>query len=65
MAEQIAQVESLGGVAVGSEGAVAPEVLETLAGGIHGVVWWGSDARAYEQALAARSGRSCSRLPGR
>ncbi len=63
MAEQIAQVESLGGVAVGSEGAVAPEVLETLAG-IHGVVWWGSDARAYEQALAARSGPIVQQITG-
>ena len=55
MAAQIRGVEALGGVAVGSEGAVAPEILETLTG-IHGVVSWGEDAREFDRALACRKG---------
>jgi RHH-type proline utilization regulon transcriptional repressor/proline dehydrogenase/delta 1-pyrroline-5-carboxylate dehydrogenase len=55
MVAQMAEVDALGGVAVGSEGALEAEVLETLAG-IHGAIWWGAEARAYDQALAARDG---------
>ena len=62
-AEQVAQVEALGGVAVSSDGAIAPEALETLAG-IHGVIWWGADARAYESALAARKGAIVALITG-
>lgn len=63
-AEQMAQVEALGGVAVSSEGAIAPEVLETLAG-VHGVVWWGENARAMERALAARDGAIVPLITGK
>lgn len=55
MRAQITAVEALGGVAVGSGGAIAPDTLGDLAH-IRGVIWWGDDARLYDLALAAREG---------
>lgn len=54
-AAQIAAVEALGGIAVGAEGRIPAELLETLEG-IAGVIWWGEDAGDYVQALAVRKG---------
>ncbi|WP_102224419.1 bifunctional proline dehydrogenase/L-glutamate gamma-semialdehyde dehydrogenase PutA [Acidimangrovimonas sediminis] len=56
-ARQLAAVEALRGAAVAAEGAVAPELLETLEG-FSGVLWWGDaeTGRAYAQALARRDG---------
>ena len=50
-------VEALGGVAVTATGAIAPQAL-TSGPAYGGVLWWGDvdTARAYEQALAKRSG---------
>ncbi|WP_146344871.1 bifunctional proline dehydrogenase/L-glutamate gamma-semialdehyde dehydrogenase PutA [Falsiphaeobacter marinintestinus] len=55
MRAQIAQVQALGGVAIGVEGRLRPAALSDLKG-IKGAIWWGDDARPYAQALAARSG---------
>ena len=54
---QAAAVTSLGGVAVCSTGALAPDTLETL-NPLAAVLWWGDaqTARAYESALARRDG---------
>ncbi|MPQ94011.1 bifunctional proline dehydrogenase/L-glutamate gamma-semialdehyde dehydrogenase PutA [Thioclava sp. JE_KL1] len=52
---QIKAVEKLGGVAVGADGKIAPEVLETLED-IAGAIWWGHDTRALVKALAKREG---------
>ncbi|CUH78550.1 bifunctional proline dehydrogenase/L-glutamate gamma-semialdehyde dehydrogenase PutA [Tropicibacter naphthalenivorans] len=52
---QAEAVRSLGGVAVVATGHVTPEVLAE-AQGFSGVLYWGSDARPYRQALAQRSG---------
>ena len=50
-------VEALGGVAVTATGAIAPEAL-TSGPDYGGVLWWGDvdSARAFEQALAKRTG---------
>ena len=55
-AAQAEAVRALGGRAVAA-GAVAPEMLTTLAG-FSGALWWGdaATARALAQALAARAG---------
>ncbi|KEO56404.1 bifunctional proline dehydrogenase/L-glutamate gamma-semialdehyde dehydrogenase PutA [Thioclava pacifica] len=60
---QIKAVEKLGGIAVGSDGKIAPEVIETL-GDIAGVIWWGGEPRAYVQALAKRDGPILSLITG-
>ncbi|WP_274963887.1 L-glutamate gamma-semialdehyde dehydrogenase, partial [Thioclava electrotropha] len=52
---QIKAVEKLGGVAVGADGKIAPELLETLED-IAGAIWWGHDTRALVKALAKREG---------
>ncbi|GAA6164831.1 bifunctional proline dehydrogenase/L-glutamate gamma-semialdehyde dehydrogenase PutA [Pelagimonas sp. KU-00592-HH] len=56
-AAQAAAIEALGGVAVQATGTLPAEALETL-DGFSGAMWWGDgdQARAYEQALAQRSG---------
>ena len=50
-------VEALGGVAVTATGTIAPEAL-TTGPDYGGVLWWGDvdTARAYEKALAKRTG---------
>ncbi|TKZ21508.1 bifunctional proline dehydrogenase/L-glutamate gamma-semialdehyde dehydrogenase PutA [Shimia litoralis] len=50
-------IEAHGGIAVQATGTLAPDALGQLKG-ISGVLWWGDQAtgRAYEQALAQRSG---------
>ncbi len=55
--EQAQIVLSLGGLAVEATGALPAEALETLTG-FSGVIFWGDAtlARAYEQALANRTG---------
>ncbi|WP_095587919.1 bifunctional proline dehydrogenase/L-glutamate gamma-semialdehyde dehydrogenase PutA [Actibacterium ureilyticum] len=53
--QQIAAVEGLGGVAVASNGAVAPDRLTDLTG-LSAVLYWGDDARPFAQALARREG---------
>jgi L-proline dehydrogenase (EC 1.5.99.8)/delta-1-pyrroline-5-carboxylate dehydrogenase (EC 1.5.1.12) len=60
---QIKAVENLGGIAVGADGKIAPEVLATLQD-IAGVIWWGGDPRAYVQALAKRDGPILSLTTG-
>ncbi len=52
---QVLAVERLGGIAVHTNGRLAPEVLETL-DGIAGVIYWGADAQDYARALARREG---------
>ncbi|MCW1955831.1 MAG: bifunctional proline dehydrogenase/L-glutamate gamma-semialdehyde dehydrogenase PutA [Roseobacter sp.] len=54
---QAAMVRSLGGRAVKATGSLPAEALKTLTG-FSGVLFWGAtaQARAYEQALAARTG---------
>ncbi|WP_149141853.1 bifunctional proline dehydrogenase/L-glutamate gamma-semialdehyde dehydrogenase PutA [Gemmobacter caeruleus] len=56
-AAQVAAVQSLGGVAVSAEGAIAPQTLRDL-GGFSAALWWGDAqaARACAEALAAREG---------
>ncbi len=55
--EQARQVQALGGVAVVSQGELAPQALSALRG-FSGALWWGDKdtARAYAQALAGRAG---------
>ncbi|WP_138468601.1 bifunctional proline dehydrogenase/L-glutamate gamma-semialdehyde dehydrogenase PutA [Poseidonocella sp. HB161398] len=55
VAEQIAAVERLGGIAVGASGHVPAEALEWLPG-IAAVLSWGEDAAAQGRALAGRPG---------
>lgn len=55
VSRQIEIVEKLGGLAIGVDGSISPESLEKL-DNIHGVIWWGDNAKAYAQALADRSG---------
>lgn len=55
MTQQVKAVETLGGRAVPVEGQLAPETLTTLEG-FGGVIYWGDDAQAFAQVLAARSG---------
>jgi RHH-type proline utilization regulon transcriptional repressor/proline dehydrogenase/delta 1-pyrroline-5-carboxylate dehydrogenase len=54
---QLAEVQALGGRAVGVHGALPPEVLAMLAG-FSGLVWWGdaASAQSYARALAALPG---------
>ncbi len=54
---QISVVEAMGGKAVGVEGQLSPEALESLSG-FSAVLWWGdaSRGRAYARVLAARQG---------
>ena len=54
---QAKAVRALGGQAVTVQGALDPQALRTLQG-FSGVLWWGDEdrARAYAQALAARTG---------
>ncbi len=54
-ASQVRAVSARGGIAVEARGAVAPEALSRLAP-LAAVIWWGDEARAYETALAARTG---------
>ncbi len=55
MHRQIEMVIKLGGIAVGADGTLTPQELTQLEN-IHGVIWWGDDAKAYSQALANRPG---------
>ncbi|MCP3969133.1 MAG: bifunctional proline dehydrogenase/L-glutamate gamma-semialdehyde dehydrogenase PutA [Rhodobacteraceae bacterium] len=55
VARQSDAVRALGGVPVAVDGALAPQALRTLRG-FHGAIWWGGEARALAQALAARDG---------
>ena len=55
MHRQIDMVIKLGGIAVGADGTLTPQELTQLEN-IHGVIWWGDDAKAYSQALANRPG---------
>ncbi len=48
---QAAAVRALGGLAVVPDGAVAPALLETLAG-FSGAIWWGDAATGRDRALA-------------
>ncbi|HVG48580.1 MAG TPA: bifunctional proline dehydrogenase/L-glutamate gamma-semialdehyde dehydrogenase PutA, partial [Rubellimicrobium sp.] len=59
-------VRTSGGAAVEATGSVPPQALATLAR-LGGAVWWGDDAqaRAYEQALAARPGALLPLILGR
>ncbi len=56
-AEQALLVRSLGGTAVEANGSLPAEALETLEG-FSGVLFWGdtTEARAYDTALASRTG---------
>ncbi|WP_116132619.1 bifunctional proline dehydrogenase/L-glutamate gamma-semialdehyde dehydrogenase PutA [Tropicimonas sp. IMCC34043] len=58
VAEQVAAVRRAGGMSVAVEGALAPEALRGMPEGLAAVLWCGraETARAYRQALAARSG---------
>jgi RHH-type proline utilization regulon transcriptional repressor/proline dehydrogenase/delta 1-pyrroline-5-carboxylate dehydrogenase len=55
--EQAQVIRDLGGIAVAVDAHLAPEMLEHIQG-ISSVIWWGDreTARAYDQALAKRSG---------
>ena len=57
VAAQVAAVESLGGRAIGADGAVPAEALSRL-NGFSGVLWWGDEdtGRAYSTELAGREG---------
>ncbi|RPE66303.1 L-proline dehydrogenase /delta-1-pyrroline-5-carboxylate dehydrogenase [Pacificibacter maritimus] len=53
--EQVKAVEALGGLAVGTDGALSTDELIALTG-ISGVLYWGADARPITQAMAQRQG---------
>ncbi len=64
-AAQAEAVRKLGGVAVTTQGKLAPEALAAL-DGISAALWWGdeAEARAYRAALAGRKGPILSLITG-
>ncbi|MHA6263771.1 bifunctional proline dehydrogenase/L-glutamate gamma-semialdehyde dehydrogenase PutA [Arenibacterium sp. CAU 1754] len=63
---QARAVQELGGVALCTDGMIAPETLQKM-DGLAGVLWWGDadTGRQIEQALARRAGPILPLIPGR